>query len=300
MENYQQLIKETLLYGWDRPPARDGQPGTRELFGCRLLYNLMEYFPICPLRPISMRVAAAELLWMLSGSTNIAPLIRNNVHIWDKNAYEFYRMRGGLKPFNKWLEQVKANKSRDYLASGTLGYTYGRQWRNFAGKVDQWDKLIKGLAENPYSRRHIVTLWNPAEIGSSHTALPPCHLSLQFYLADRAGGYYLDLAITQRSADLLLGVPYDIAEMALLIHIVAAQLNGLLHGEIVPRRLIWTGNCVHIYDNQIRQAHELALRDASCHAQLEPIPAKALGDYNLDDFRLTGYKPGSKIEISLN
>lgn len=300
MENYQQLIKEVLLFGWSRLAARDGQPGTRELFGCRLLYNLMEYFPICPLRPISMRIAVTELLWMLSGSTNIAPLAHNNVHIWDKNAYAFYKARNGSKSFNDWMAQVNANKSNDYLASGSLGYTYGRQWRNFAGKVDQWDTLIKGMAENPYSRRHIVTLWNPAEISSHHTALPPCHLSLQFYLADNANGYYLDLAVTQRSADLLLGVPYDIVEMALLMYITAAQLNELLHRDIIPRLLIWTGNCVHIYNNQIGAARSLSLRDAACCAQLKPVPNKALSKYTIDDFKLTGYKPGPKIEISLN
>lgn len=300
MENYQQLIKAVLLYGRDRPAARDGQPGTIELFGRLLQYNLMEYFPICPLRPISMRVAVTELLWMLSGSTNIAPLVRNNVHIWDKNAYEFYKVRNGSKSFDDWMAQVNANKSNDYLASGSLGYTYGRQWRNFAGKVDQWDTLIKGMAKNPYSRRHIVTLWNPAEISLHHTALPPCHLSLQFYLADSVDGYYLDLAVTQRSADLLLGVPYDIVEMALLIHIVAAQLNGLLRRDITPRLLIWTGNCVHIYNNQIGAARSLVLRDAACRAQLKPVPNKVLSDYCLDDFKLTGYNPGPKIEIPLN
>lgn len=300
MENYRRLIEEVLLYGQDRPAARDGQPGTKELFAKQLSYNLLDYFPICPLKPISMRVAVTELLWILSGSINIAHLARNNVHIWDKNAYEFYKARNGSKSFDDWMTQVDVNKSNDYLASGCLGYTYGHQWRNFAGKIDQWDTLIKGMAENPYSRRHIVTLWNPAEISLHHTALPPCHLSLQFYLADNVNGYYLDLAVTQRSADLLLGVPYDIVEMALLMYIVAAQLNGQPHRNVIPRRLIWVGNCVHIYDNQIEPAHKLVLRDASCYAQLAPVPNKALDDYGLDDFKLTGYNPGPKIEIPLN
>ena len=300
MENYKKLIEEILLYGQDRPVARDSQPGTKELFGRQLRYNLMEYFPICPLRPISMKVAVIELLWMLSGNTNIAQLVRNNVHIWDKNAYEFYQVRGGKKPFESWIKDVNCNRSNDFLAMGSLGYTYGRQWRNFAGKVDQWDKLIKDLAENPYSRRHIVTLWNPAETGPQYTALPPCHLSLQFYLADRADGYYLDLAVTQRSADLLLGVPYDIVEMALLMHIIAVQLGDPLHCEVIPRLLIWTGNCVHIYNNQIDAAKELAKRTWSGAPELSPIPYKSLYKYTLDDFTLSGYNPGPKIEIPLN
>ena len=300
MENYQKLIEEILLYGHDRPAAREGQPGTKELFGRQLRYNLMEYFPICPFRPISMKVAVIELLWMLSGNTNIAQLVRNNVHIWDKNAYEFYLARGGKKPFKSWIKDVNVNRSGDFLATGSLGYTYGRQWRNFAGRVDQWEGLITGMAENPYSRRHIVTLWNPAETGSQYTALPPCHLSLQFYMADNANGSYLDLAVTQRSADLLLGVPYDIVEMALLMHIVAAQLGKRVNCEIIPRLLIWTGNCVHIYNNQIEAAKELAKRAWSGTPVLSPVPDKALVKYTLNDFILTGYNPGPKIEIPLN
>lgn len=300
MENYQRLIEEILLYGQDRPAAREGQPGTKELFVKQLSYNLLDCFPICSLRPISMKIAVTELLWMLSGNTNIARLIRNNVHIWDKNAYEFYLTRGGKKQFKSWIKDVTANRPGDFLAIGSLGYTYGRQWRNFAGRVDQWDKLITDMTEKPYSRRHIVTLWNPAETGLQYTALPPCHLSLQFYLADKANGCYLDLAVTQRSADLLLGVPYDIVEMALLMHIVAAQLSGRVNCEIMPRRLIWTGNCVHIYNNQIEAAKELAKRTWHGTPVLSPVPNKALAKYTLDDFMLAGYNPRPKIEIPLN
>ena len=240
--------------------------GTRSVFDRQMRFDLSESFPLITTKRVHFKSVALELLWFLRGDSNVRWLQERGVTIWDE-----------------WADD-----------DGELGPVYGVQWRSWptpdGGQIDQIAKLIDGLKNNPDSRRHIVTAWNPAEV--ENMALPPCHAMFQFYVADGK----LSCQLYQRSADTFLGVPFNIASYALLTLMVAQQV-GLEPGEFV-----WTGGDVHIYDNHLDQVTEQLSRSPFPYPKLRLRRKPAsIFDYELDDFEVLDYQhhPGIKAPIAV-
>jgi thymidylate synthase len=250
---YEDLLRDVLANGLHRPD-RTGT-GTRSVFGRQIRFDLSQGFPLITTKRVHFKSVALELLWFLRGDGNVRWLQERGVTIWDE-----------------WAD-----------AEGDLGPVYGVQWRSWptpdGGHIDQLAQVIEQIRTNPDSRRHIVSAWNPADIPDM--ALPPCHLLFQFYVADGK----LSCQLYQRSADLFLGVPFNIASYALLTHLVAAQ-TGLEVGDFV-----WTGGDCHIYDNHVDQVNEQLSRDPF------PLPTitltgkrSSISDIEYDDIVLNDYR----------
>lgn len=265
---YEDLLRDVLENGAHKGD-RTGT-GTRSVFGRQIRYDLAEGFPLITTKKVSFRNVALELLWFLRGDTNVRWLQERGVHIWDE-----------------WADE-----------KGDLGPVYGAQWRNwyFQDKDYEWDyidqilEVIESIKKNPDSRRHIVTAWNPPLI--EEMALPPCHLLFQFYVVDGK----LSCQLYQRSADLFLGVPYNIASYSLLTAMIAEQA-GLKPGEFV-----WTGGDCHIYDNHVEQVEEQLTREPFPYASLGFNPyVKSIFDYKLEDLWLANYKhhPAIKGKVAV-
>jgi thymidylate synthase len=238
--------------------------GTLSIFGHQMRFNLEEGFPLVTTKKLHLRSIIHELLWFLSGSSNIRYLKEHGVSIWDAWANE----------------------------EGDLGPIYGVQWRSWpapdGSTIDQMRDVVSRLRQNPDSRRLIVSAWNVAEIDKM--ALPPCHCLFQFYVAEGR----LSCQLYQRSADIFLGVPFNIASYALLTHMVAQQ-TGLGVGEF-----IWTGGDCHLYRNHLQQADEQLRRDPRA------LPRLALGrrpeslfDYRFEDFAILGYEPHPQLRAEV-
>lgn len=263
MKQYHEAIERIYLDGVDTTD-RTGI-GTRSLFGIQMRFDLSEGFPAMTTKKLAFRSMAAELLWFLSGSTNVRDLQAMGCTIWDEWARE----------------------------DGQLGPIYGYQWRSWpsrcgAESIDQIAQLIEGLRKNPSSRRHLVSAWNPADIPDM--ALPPCHALFQFHV--KPGPVpRLSCQLYQRSADFFLGVPFNIASYSLLTHMVAQQC------DMEPGDFIWTGGDCHIYANHMEQVNEMLKR---WPRQLPRLVIKrrpaSIFDYQLDDFELDGYDPYPAIK----
>lgn len=266
---YEDLLRRILREGHVKND-RTGT-GTNSLFGQQMRFDLSQGdFPVITTKKVHFKSVAAELLWMLSGSTNVNDLHKDGVTIWDE-----------------WAD-----------GDGDLGPVYGAQWRRWLGKakpfdawspasvgqVDQIANVIDSIKHSPDSRRHIVSAWNVAQI--EEMALPPCHLLFQFYVRDG----FLDLQLYQRSADMFLGVPFNIASYALLLRMVAAQ-TGLRAGEF-----IWTGGDCHIYANHIDQVFEQLQREPRPFPQLALDEKPSIDDYELGDIHLVNYDPHPAIK----
>lgn len=261
---YEDLLRDILAHG--TPKSDRTGTGTRSVFGRQMRFDLSESFPLITTKRVHFKSVALELLWFLRGESNVRWLQERGVTIWDE-----------------WADD-----------DGELGPVYGVQWRSWptpdGGQIDQIAKLIDGLKNNPDSRRHIVTAWNPAEV--ENMALPPCHAMFQFYVADGK----LSCQLYQRSADTFLGVPFNIASYALLTLMVAQQV-GLEPGEFV-----WTGGDVHIYDNHLDQVTEQLSRSPFPYPKLRLRRKPAsIFDYELDDFEVLDYQhhPGIKAPIAV-
>lgn len=260
---YEDLLRHVLAKGAVKGD-RTGT-GTRSVFGAQLRYDLADFFPLITTKKVFFKGVAVELLWFLRGDSNIGWLTERGVHIWDE-----------------WAD-----------ANGDLGPVYGVQWRSWptpdGGHIDQISKVLETLRTSPDSRRMIVTAWNPAELDKM--ALEPCHAFFQFYVADGK----LSCQLYQRSADLFLGVPFNIASYALLTRMVAAQV-GLEPGEF-----IWTGGDCHIYDNHVAQVAEQLSRDGYPFPQVEIAPADSLFDYAFEDFTVVNYRhhPAIKAPVAV-
>jgi thymidylate synthase len=250
---YEDLLRDTFVTGVHKSD-RTGT-GTRSVFGRQLRYDLSAGFPLITTKRVHFTSIAYELLWFLRGESNVGWLRDHGVTIWDE-----------------WAD-----------AAGELGPVYGVQWRSWptpsGEQIDQISEVIEQIRVNPDSRRLIVSAWNPADIPSM--ALAPCHALFQFYVADGR----LSCQLYQRSADLFLGVPFNIASYALLTHLVAAQ-TGLEVGDFV-----WTGGDCHIYDNHVEQVEQQLTRDPF------PLPTLSITthrdsifDYTFDDFALENYQ----------
>jgi len=250
---YEDLLRDTLANGAHKSD-RTGT-GTRSVFGRQLRFDLAEGFPLITTKRVHFKSIAYELLWFLRGESNVSWLRDNGVSIW-----------------NEWADE-----------NGELGPVYGVQWRSWptpdGGQIDQIADVVQQIRDNPDSRRLLVTAWNPADV--PNMALPPCHALFQFYVADGK----LSCQLYQRSADLFLGVPFNIASYALLTHLVAEQ-TGLEVGDFV-----WTGGDCHIYDNHVDQVNEQLSREPHKAPQLRinALPSDVFG-YDFEDFEVIGYE----------
>ncbi|HEY5550360.1 MAG TPA: thymidylate synthase [Opitutaceae bacterium] len=262
MEEYHRLLRHVLEHG--RPKADRTGTGTLAVFGVQARFDLREGFPLLTTKKLHLRSIIHELLWFLKGETNIGYLRENNVSIWDE-----------------WAD-----------ADGNLGPVYGTQWRKWrtaeGGSVDQIERLIRGIRENPDSRRHIVSAWNPGEI--DRMALAPCHALFQFFVIDGE----LSCQLYQRSADLFLGVPFNIASYALLT-LMVAQVCDLKPGEFVH-----TFGDLHLYSNHLEQARLQLTREPRPlpTMRLNPAVRDILG-FCFEDFELVGYDPHPAIKAPI-
>ncbi|AFM06990.2 thymidylate synthase [Corynebacterium pseudotuberculosis] len=258
---YEDLLRKILSEG-SHKDDRTGT-GTTSLFAQQMRFDLSESFPLLTTKKVYWRGVVGELLWFLQGSSNITWLQDNNIHIWDEWASE----------------------------DGELGPIYGVQWRSWptphGAHVDQISGALDMLKNNPDSRRNIVSAWNVAEL--DNMALPPCHLLFQLYVADGK----LSCQLYQRSADMFLGVPFNIASYSALTHMFAQQA-GLEVGEF-----IWTGGDCHIYDNHREQVEIQLSREPRPYPQLELAKAKDLFSYDFADFQVIGYDPHPAIRAEV-
>lgn len=262
MRAYHDLLDHVLNTGVTRMD-RTGT-GTRSVFGYQMRFDLGEGFPLITTKKLHLRSIIHELLWFLAGDTNIAYLKDNKVSIWDE-----------------WADE-----------NGELGPVYGKQWRSWAtpsgDSIDQIANLLESLTKNPDSRRHIVSAWNPADV--DEMALPPCHCLFQFYVAEGK----LSCQLYQRSADIFLGVPFNIASYALLTHMIA-QVVGLKAGDFVH-----TFGDAHLYLNHIEQA-ELQLSRAPRALPTLKLDStvSSLFDFRYDHIAIEGYDPHPAIKAPI-
>ena len=259
MKPYLDLMRHVYEHGTDKAD-RTGT-GTRSVFGHQMRFNLQDGFPLVTTKKVHIKSIVYELLWFLQGSTNVRWLQDNGVTIWDE-----------------WAD-----------ADGELGPVYGSQWRSWptpnGEHIDQIAELIAQIKRNPDSRRLIVSAWNVAEI--PRMKLPPCHAFFQFYVADGK----LSCQLYQRSADIFLGVPFNIASYALLVHMVAQQ-TGLDVGDFV-----WTGGDCHLYSNHFEQVETQLAREPlplpKLHIKRKP---ESIFDYQYEDFEIVGYQTPAAIK----
>lgn len=264
MKQYLDLLSRILKEGVPKED-RTGT-GTLSIFGHQFSVDLAEGFPLLTTKKMFLRGIIHELLWFLSGSTNIGYLTDNNVHIWDE-----------------WADE-----------DGELGPVYGHQWRSWPGPngetIDQISQLVQSITDDPNSRRHMISAWNVAEIGKM--ALPPCHALVQFYVANGR----LSCQLYQRSADVFLGVPFNIASYALLTMMIA-QVTNLQIGHFVH-----TFGDAHLYENHLDQARLQLSREPYARPQmrLNPNVVDIFG-FGIDDFSLENYQshPAIRAEISV-
>lgn len=259
MKQYLDLLNRVLTEGVDRPD-RTGT-GTRSVFGHQMRFDLSGGFPLLTTKKLHLKSIIYELLWFLRGDTNVAYLQEHGVRIW-----------------NEWADE-----------NGDLGPVYGRQWRSWpdvdGGTIDQISQAVETIKNDPSSRRIIVSAWNVAELPKMHLA--PCHAMFQFYVADGR----LSMQLYQRSADIFLGVPFNIASYALLLQMMA-QVTGLQPGHFVH-----TLGDAHIYHNHMDQVHLQLTREPRKLPQMTLNPeVKSIFDFDYNDFTLEGYDPHPHIK----
>ena len=274
MKQYLDLLQHILDNGFQKGD-RTGT-GTKSVFGYQMRFNLEEGFPLLTTKKVHLRSIIHELLWLINGDTNIKYLHDNKVSIWDE-----------------WADE-----------NGDLGPIYGAQWRNWNNEgIDQIADLIDSIKNNPNSRRHIVTAWNPSvlpdekskdfaqNVADGKAALPPCHAFFQFYVADNK----LSCQLYQRSADVFLGVPFNIASYSLLTMMIA-QVCGLGLGDFVH-----TFGDVHIYNNHIEQVKLQLSREPRQLPTMKLNPeVKSIFDFKYEDFKLEDYNPHDAIKADVS
>ncbi|EOA07530.1 Thymidylate synthase [Mycoplasma yeatsii 13926] len=240
MRQYLDLLEDVLKNGEIRDDRT--KTGTISKFGVQARYDLREGFPLVTTKKVFYKGIFHEMLWFMSGDTNIKYLVDNKVNIWNEWPYEVFKKSDVYngETLQEFVEKIKQDD--DFAKQwGNLGPVYGKQWRDFNG-VDQLKKVIHEIKTNPYSRRHIVSAWNPCQVDDM--LLPPCHSLYQFYVSKDG---YLDLQLYQRSGDLFLGVPFNIASYSLLLALVAKECN------LTARYFVHTIGDAHIYSNHIDQ-----------------------------------------------
>ncbi len=258
MQQYLDLLNHVINYGHIKKD-RTGT-GTKSVFGWQMRFDLSKGLPLLTTKKLHLKSIIHELLWFIKGDTNISYLKNNGVSIWDE-----------------WADE-----------NGDLGPVYGQQWRRWNSpdgrKLDQLNDVINEIKINPYSRRMIVTAWNPSDVGSM--ALPPCHCLFQFYVADNK----LSCQLYQRSADIFLGVPFNIASYSILIHMIA-NITDLTVGEFVH-----TLGDAHIYNNHFQQVKTQLLRSTRELPKLHILKKhKNINEFKYEDFEITNYNPYPNI-----
>ena len=262
MKQYLDLLDHVLKEGNDKGD-RTGT-GTKSVFGWQMRFNLNDGLPLLTTKKLYLNAIIHELLWFIKGDTNISYLKEHNVKIW-----------------NEWADE-----------NGDLGPVYGKQWRNWetpdGRNLDQLDNVIKQIKNNPDSRRMIVSAWNPSDVGSM--ALPPCHCLFQFYVSENK----LSCQLYQRSADIFLGVPFNIASYSILTHMIA-NVCGLELGDFIH-----TLGDAHIYQNHVNQANIQLLRNVKKlpHIQFRKN-FETINDFKYEDFEIVGYDPHPNISAPI-
>lgn len=311
MQQYLDLCKHVLETGVKKED-RTGT-GTVSVFGYQMRFNLNDGFPLMTTKKTAFRLISSELLWFLKGDTNIKTLIEDRNPIWDEWAFEQWATSSeytgpDMSNFGRRASQdpefaavykvemdsfkMRVLEDEEFATKyADLGPVYGKQWRSWSdGKesIDQIANLIDGIKNNPDSRRHIVTAWNPSEV--DQMALPPCHLLFQFYVANGK----LSCQLYQRSADIFLGVPFNIASYALLVHLIAHECN-LEVGEFIH-----TLGDAHIYSNHIDQVNEQLSREPRTLPTLKlNTKGKSIFDLETEDIELENYDPYPRIKAPI-
>lgn len=301
-QQYLDLLRDILKNGKYKDDRT--KTGTKSLFGRQLRYDLSKGFPLLTTKKVFLKGIIYELLWFLRGESNIKYLVDNGVHIWDEWPYKHYKLaqiknsvkrkelENKILTQEQFIQRIKDDKEFA-VKWGDLGPVYGVQWRHWKklkrGEVDQIKQVIEDIKKTPYSRRLIVTAWNPGEMEDivKMEGLPPCHTLFQFYVNNGK----LSLQLYQRSADSFLGVPFNIASYALLLMMVA-QVTGLKAGELVH-----TFGDVHIYSNHIKQVKEQLKRKPGKLPKIRLNPdIKDISKFKFEDFTLEGYNPYPPIK----
>lgn len=286
MRQYHELMDRVLREGADKSD-RTGT-GTRSVFGHQMRFDLADGFPMVTTKKLHLKSILHELIWFISGDTNIRYLCQNGVRIWDDWPFATYSKSADYDGIDMKEFAARIAADADFAATwGNLGPVYGYQWRFWPGPngpVDQLREVLEGIRRNPDGRRHIVSAWNPGYI--DQMALPPCHAFFQFYVVDGK----LSCQLYQRSADIFLGVPFNIASYALLIHMMAQDL-GLGVGDFVH-----TLGDAHIYSNHLEQVQLQLSREPRALPTLKLNPSvKSLFDFRYDHVELVGYDPHPHI-----
>lgn len=293
-QQYLDLLAQVLNRG-DERPDRTGV-GTRSIFGAMLRFDLSDgTAPILTTKRVYWKTAVKEMLWFLTGGTNIQALLRANVRIWTDWPLAKYRRATGDQISQEAFEQRVLDDDEFARRWGDLGPVYGKQWRRWHGpdgrEYDQIATLVKTLRENPTSRRMLFHGWNVAEL--DQMALPPCHMVYQYYVTSSGR---LNCLLFQRSVDLMLGAPFN------YVAATALQLMLAQQADLVPGELTWVGGDVHLYLNHLSQAREQLARKPRDPPRMRLARrAASIDDYRIEDFIVEGYVPyaGIKADVAV-
>ena len=311
-QQYLDLCRHVLAHGEKKSDRTN--TGTYSVFGAQMRFDLAEGFPLLTTKKVNIKLIVSELLWFIHGDTNIRYLLQHNNNIWNEWAFKRWVESADYTgpdmtdfgnrslvdaAFNaEYKEQMAIFKQRiledDAFMTqyGDLGPVYGKQWRHWQTSrgetIDQLKDVIENLKTNPDSRRHIVTAWNPEDV-PSNMALPPCHALFQFYVANGK----LSCQLYQRSADIFLGVPFNIASYSLLVHLIANEV-GLEVGEFIH-----TLGDAHIYQNHLAQVEEQLSRKMYKLPEIQITEGKGLFDLTVDDITLVGYESHPPIKAPI-
>lgn len=283
MKAYLDLCRHIMMHGNDKSDRTN--TGTKSVFGYQMRFDLSLGFPLLTTKKVHLKSIIHELLWFIKGDTNIKYLVDHDVRIWNEWPYETFKKSPDYQgeTMEAYIDKIKTDMSFA-LKHGDLGPVYGAQWRNFNG-VDQLKFILDEIKQNPNSRRMILSAWNPAEI--KNMALPPCHTLIQFYVNQGK----LSLQLYQRSADVFLGVPFNIASYALLL-LMVAHVSNLEPGEFVH-----TLGDAHIYNNHFDQIELQLTREPKALPTIKLNQnIKNLFDFTYDDFELINYHPHPMIK----
>lgn len=290
-QQYLDLMRNILETG-DSRIDRTGV-GTKSLFGAMMRFDMSDgTIPVLTTKRVYWKLAVKEMLWFLTGGTNIRPLLEQNVKIWTDWPLATYRKATGHEISQDEFEKRILSEDEFAAAWGELGPVYGKQWRRWedadGGAHDQIDSVIQSLRSNPSSRRMLFHAWN---VGDLHKmALPPCHMVYQYHVTSDGK---LNGLMYQRSCDVLLGLPFNLTGAAVL-QTMLAQQAGLGLGE-----LVWTGGDVHLYSNHFEQARTQLAREPRPLPRLDLKKAASIDDYRIEDFELIGYDPHPAISAEV-